>query len=404
MNILEAQKQLLISIKAGNAVLLSGHSGLGKSSIALGTFEKLKADGAQRGERWGLGTIFAATQTPPDLIGYQFKGERKFEIEKVVGVGEGGIPVKAMQEMNVTITDPSVPLWMLSVPHGRPGDVGYDPGGLPASLYDKFFLIIDEYGQGEADVKRAIAEIFLNGGTAPWYLPPGSVRVGCTNKGIRYGVTKDFDFCISRRTLIEVQGNIDVTLQYMDKPYIRQGRVWQTMPVTKAWAATHPETVFMDPPPEQGPWCMPRTLCDADRYMQAAAEVNGGNIPVDDASFQETMGGIIGVPAAQSLIGHLQFRTQLPAYADVVADPSNAGLPTKADLMMLMAYEMAHMAKPEHLNEVLTYVQRMPKDMQVTFITALLRRDYKGLINQPAMQGWINKNAALVSIIASLSQ
>jgi hypothetical protein len=38
--------------------------------------------------------------------------------------------------------------------------------------------------------------------------------------------------------------------------------------------------------------------------------------------------------------------------------------------------------------------------MGVTYISSLLRRDYKGIINQPAMQAWINKNAALVSIIA----
>jgi hypothetical protein len=42
--------------------------------------------------------------------------------------------------------------------------------------------------------------------------------------------------------------------------------------------------------------------------------------------------------------------------------------------------------------------------MAVTYVSSLLRRDYAGFINQPAMQGWIAKNAALVSIIASLSQ
>ena len=47
---------------------------------------------------------------------------------------------------------------------------------------------------------------------------------------------------------------------------------------------------------------------------------------------------------------------------------------------------------------------KMAKDMAVTFISALLRRDYKGVINAPAMQAWINKNATLISVISSLSQ
>ena len=378
MNLHDAQKQIRILTQAGNAVLLEGGSGLGKSAIAIAEFERIKAQ--EPTVSWGLGTVFAATQTPPDLIGFQFKGEKDF--------GDG---------KRITVTEPSCPLWMLSIPHGD------DPGGKPAWMYDKFWLIIEEYGQGEADVKRAMAEIFLNGGTAPWYLPSGSVRIGCTNMGSRYGVTKDFDFCIARRSRLNIIGDINVLLPYLDKPYERHGRIWQTMPVIKSWAATHPEIVFEPEPKEQGPWCMPRTLCDADRYLQCVMAENGGQIPTDGGTL-ETLAGIIGMPATQSLVGHLQFRLELPSYDEIVADPSNTPVPTKADLLLLMAYELAGYTKVEHLTECITYMQRMPKDMAVTYVSALLRRDYKGLINQPAMQGWINKNASLVSIIASLSQ
>ena len=59
----------------------------------------------------------------------------------------------------------------------------------------------------------------------------------------------------------------------------------------------------------------------------------------------------------------------------------------------------------EHLKECITYIERLKaKDMSVTFISSLLRRDYKGIINAPAMQSWINKNATLISVISSLSQ
>jgi hypothetical protein len=286
---------------------------------------------------------------------------------------------------------------MLSVPHGD------DPGGKPAYMYDKFWLVIEEYGQGEADVKRAMAEIFLNGGTAPWYLPPGSVRIGCTNVGSRYGVTKDFDFCIARRSRINITGDINILLPFLDKPYEKHGRVWQTMPVMKSWAATHPEIVFEAEPKEQGPWCMPRTLCDADRYLQCVMDENGGAIPTDGGTI-ETLSGIIGMAATQSLIGHLQFRLELPSYAEIVADPDNTPVPKKADLLLLMAYELAGYTQIPDLAACIKYIQRLPKDMAVTYVSSLLRRDYKNIINTPAMQGWINKNAALVSIIASLSQ
>lgn len=393
MNILGAQRQMRRLIRSGEAVLLISGSGMGKSSICLQEFEYQKAQGAKKGERWGLGIIFAATQTPPDLIGYQFKGERTFDVN-----GE---------KRTIVVTEPSCPLWMISVPHGD------DPGGKPAFLYDKFFLIIDEYGQGEADTKRALAEIFLKGGTAPWYLPPGSVRVACTNEGSRYGVTKDFDFCIARRCQIKISADIEPVLVYMDKPYYHNGRIWQTTPVTKFFAKRNPQIVFEGEPKEQGPFCNPRTLCDADRYLQeVAADI--GYVPSDDPEVIEATAGIIGMSGTVAYMGDLAFRTELPQYEAVVSDPDGTPIPAKPDLKMLMVYEMAHQVQEPDLAPVIKYITRkdavtpgddkgFPGDMAMTFVTQLMRRDYKTFLNAPAMQGWISKNATLVSLVSSLA-
>jgi hypothetical protein len=381
MNILQAERETMNLIEAGNAVIWSSGSGLGKSQVAYSIFEKLRDRDAPKGIRWGFCTFFAATQTPADMIGYQFKGERTYKFINPVSGQE--------EEKTITVTDPSVPLWMMS------------SEGMPAFMYDKVFLLIDEYGQGDGETKRAIAEVFLNGGTPPWYLPSGSVRLACTNVGARYGVSKDFDFAIARRTTLNIEGDIDVTLRHLDKPYRHQGKVWQTLPVVKAWAAQNPQIVFESEPKEQGPWCNPRQLCSADRYIQACW-ANAGNQEVTP-EMVNTIAGTIGMSATQSLVTHFQFLIDLPPYADVVADPANTPVPTKADLQMLMAYQLAAYTQVADLAPVIQYITRLPKDMGVTFITALLRRDYKGIINQPAMQAWINKNATLVSIISSLS-
>lgn len=384
MNLRQAKQELLASAMAGNAVLLVSPSGLGKSQLGYQTLSTLKAK--DRSVRWGYGVIFAATQTPPDLIGYQFKGDKVY-------------PMPDGTTRTVTVTDPSVPLWMMSVPHEE------DPGGKPAWMYDKFYLIIEEYGQGEADVKRAVAEIFLNGGTAPWYLPEGSVRLAFTNEGSRYGVTKDFDFCIARRTMIKIHGDVEVWLNdFADKPYRFQGRTWMVPSEFKAWAASNPTILFEPEPKEQGPWCNPRTLTAAGRYYTVKQELNGGKVDAEDPLMAENFAGTIGMPATQSLIGTLRAKLNLPSYEEVVSDPMNTKVPTKADDMMLMSYQLAGWTRTEHLAQCIQYMQRIPaQDMQITYVSALLRRDYKHMVNQPAMQGWIAKNAALVSIIASLS-
>lgn len=377
MNLKQARKEIRCEIAAGNAVLLKGPSGLGKSDLAYDTFDDLKAEGAKTGETWGMQTIFAATQTPPDLIGFQFKGERDFTHN-----GE---------TRRVTITDPSVPLWMLSTE------------GKPAWMYDKFFLFIDEYGQGEADVKRAMAEIFLKGGTAPWYLPPGSVRLAATNVGTRYGVTKDFDFCISRRTEIEITPDVNGWLEWADTPYTYQGRDWSVMPVTKAWAKANANVLYEPEPKEQGPWCSPRTICAADRSLQIKAADNNGVIPIDDSTTVENLAGKIGMPATQSYMNHLRFLLELPQYDDVVADPDNAPVPQRPDLLLLMAYQLAAFTKVPDLGACIKYIKRMPsKDIAITYVTSLVRRDYAAFVNEPAMQGWIAQNAALMSIVQAL--
>lgn len=383
MYITEAIRRTEMLIESGNAVMWQSDPGMGKSHCALTLFRKLREAGAAlpKPETWGLGVIFAATQTPPDLIGYQFKGERTFQ---TIDVDSGETTSKT-----VSITDPSMPLWYVSTE------------GKPAFMYDKFFLIIEEYGQGEGDVKRAVAEIFLNGGTAPWYLPPGSVRLGLTNTSTKDGVTKDFDFCIARRAVINITQDVDGWLAYADKEYVHQGKKWLTMPVMRAWAKANPQVLYEDKPEKQGPWANPRSVCAADRYLQVSF-ARKGKTECDEYD-TDILAGIVGMPATTSIVSHMQFLTQLPQYDEVVADPDNCPVPGKADLQMLMAYQLASVTKQTDLAAVIKYMNRLPKDLGVTFVTSLLRRDYKSMINEPAMSGWISKNASMMAVISSLA-
>jgi len=382
----QAEKAMLVNTRAGNATLVRSPSGYGKSTMLMAAYNKLKAHNEILGRTTGLGIIFAATQTPPDLIGLPWKGEKRFTLPAPLPDGR--------TEITFTVTDPSYPLWMLDVFTGK-----------PAVMFDQFVLIIEEYGQGEPETKRAMAEIFLNGGTAPFYLPQGSARWACTNSGSRYGVTKDFLFAIARRTVIDIAQDNDELIEHWDKPYRFQGRQWLMSAIWKAWAKTAGASViFEQEPKEDGPWCNPRTMSAADRAYQCLIEDNGGkDLDPNDRLLLELFTGTIGGPATQSCIQHLQFRTQLPQYEDIIADPMGTPVPQKGDLQMLLAYEMANQTKVATLAAALTYISRLNKDMGITYISALLRRDYKGIINQPAMQAWVQKNSSVVAIVASLA-
>lgn len=387
MNINQALAETKILHDCGQAALWVSGSGMGKSQQAVAYAKSWVDEGAQHNLKRGFSITFLATHTPPDVVGYKFKGER----DVIVDVDAEGQPVIR----KVTVDDASCPLWYVSTGYGDPK---MQPK--PAFCYDEFLIIFDEFGQAELDVKRSAAEIALSGGTPPWYAPNHRCLM-LTNEGARYGVSKTFDFIIARQSRIEIKPDIEALLLHMDKPYTHRGKQWGIMGVTKAWAAANPMAVFESEPEQQGPWCSPRQLYAVDRYLQMKFAATGQQ-DVDSQAL-EVLAGTIGMPATTSLVSHLQFRLQLPSYDAVVADPQNTEVPSKADLQMLMAYELSSYAKVADLGAVITYIQRLPKDMAVTFVSSLLRRDYKQMVNAPAMQAWINKNAALVSVISSLA-
>jgi hypothetical protein len=380
MNLVDAKEEILCNIEAGNATELVGSSGMGKSSLAYQTYLDWAAAEPQR--KRGFGITFAATMSPIDDMGIPFKGEKVFTLPDGT-------------ERKITVTDPTVPLWMLSIE------------GKPAFCYDEFFLFIDEKDKAPPSTAPGLSEIMLSGGNGYWRLPTGSPRVAASNRGARYGSQKRFDYEIARRSELMVQGNVDITVNYLDKPYLWGGKQWQTMGVTKAWMKQHSEIVFESEPKEQGPWCSPRTACSFDRYLQVKAARNNGVIPIhnkDEMGRMTEMGaGTIGMGATTSILSTLQFLIELPQYEAVVKDPAGTPVPKKADLLMLMAYELAGRTQVPDLSAVLQYVARLPQDMCITFVQALLRRDYKNLINNPVMQAWIQKNGNLINIINALA-
>lgn len=382
MDLRGVMRQLQANILAGNATVLKGPPGFGKTDLMGKVAAWYKS--TLPGKSVGFSCFFMATQSPIGFTGLPWKGERVWTDPN------GG-------EHKYTVTDPAIPQWYMAA--------DMDTGQVrPGNMFDSVFLVIEEWGQGSPETKRAGAEVLRAGGTPPFYLPPGSPRVALTNVDARDGVTKEFDFIIGRRGELDVTGDVNVWIEdFADKPYAWQGKVWNVQPVTKAWASANPEILFEPKPEKQGPWCNPRSMTNADRYVQMAAYLAGGEIPAKDSAFVEALAGHIGMGAAVSYTSYLQFMLDLPKYEDVVADPKGTLVPNKADLQMLMSYQLAGHCKVADLAAIITYMGRLPKDMAITFVSSLLRRDYKNIINEPSMQAWIAKNAYLMSVIAAMS-
>lgn len=363
MNFTQLREAMPALLESGISIELMSEPGLGKSEFVRDTVDTMAG---MTGKPWGFATLFLATQTPPDLIGYQFKGEREWAGQKVA------------------VTEPTLPAWMVTVE------------GKPVWEYERGILFLDEYGQGEADVKRASAELLLNKQLGPWKLPRGWSVVAASNRTQdRSGVTKSFDFVINRRMEIHITPDIKAWTDWASQRDV--------MPLTIAFANQNPQVVFPGGVPDkQGPWCTPRSLVMADKQLQMLGKYNGGEVP-DKGPAVEIVGGLIGAGAAAQYFGFVRLEREMPKYEQILKNPTTVKVPEKPDALMLIAYNLAHRVQADEVKAVLTYVDRMPKEFSVTFATSACKRNVK-LVSHKEFYQWAMKNAALVSTITSTSK
>jgi len=358
MKLSDFSRRFPVYADAGNSIELISAPGRGKSQTVRALVDMM----SQRdGEEWGYADLFLATQTPPDLIGFQFKGEVTYDGKQF------------------PITDPTAPTWFIT------------ESGLPVFAYKRGVLFLDEFGQGQTDVKAAAAELLLNKRIGKWRLPDGWIVIAASNRtSDRSGVTKSLDFVINRRKEIHISDDVEGWLDWADTSGV--------MPLTKAFAAQNPQVVFTDGVPEkQGPWCTPRSLVMADKELRAHAHANGGAIPTDPLTIED-VSGIIGQAAAAQYFAFVRLESELPKYEKIVADPDGTKIPEKPDAQMLICYNLAHRVTSKDADAIIKYVQRLPKDFSVTFVKTACTRE-PTLITKPSFMKWVGENASLLAVI-----
>lgn len=344
-------------LDSGKSIELKSAPGRGKSTFIEETIER---ESQRDGFEWGLATCFLATMTPPDLIGYIFKGEREYDGQMI------------------PVSEPTAPLWM------------FTREGKPLHHYKRGILFLDEYGQGEADVKRASAELLLNQRLGPWSLPEGWSVVAASNREKdRSGVTKSFDFVINRRLEI----NITDDLKSWEDWAFRAG----VDPTFIAFANSNPQIVFADGVPEkQGPWCTPRSLVMAAQTLDQLRE-DDGKLPVDPIAVELTSGWI-GEAAAAQLFATIRLGHEMPALDEIVKNPGKVKVPTKPDAQMLVTYNLAARVEAANASPIIEYMMRLPKEFGVTFAKVACQR-MPALVYEPAFEKWAEENATLMTAV-----
>lgn len=258
--------------------------------------------------------------------------------------------------------------------------------------YDGGIIVVDEADKMDGDVKKVIGEAALTGRLGPHKLPDGWIIWMAGNRqSDRSGSTKELDHLINRRMEIDVTDDLDSWNTFA----VTHG----VMPLTIAFANQNPQIVFSDGVPEkQGPWATPRSIVEADSYLQVLAAAHNG-VMQDDPTTVEEVAGMIGDGAAAQLFAFVRLEREMPKYEEIVANPDKAKLPSKPDAQMLVCYNLAHRITQGDATPVVDYIERMPKEFSVIFAKAAIRRDPK-LIGTQAFTGWVKRNSSLMAAIS----
>jgi len=352
-------------VDSGNAVEISSSPGVGKSESGK---QWAKKQSEIDGFEWGVCTLFLATQTPVDLLGYLIPGTKEWK--------------NALTGATTTtrVSEFTRPIWTLS------------DDGIPLENFQRSVLFLEEADKCETDVTKTSAEIRLNASLGPWRFDRKKLaRVAFTNRAIdRSGSGKKFDYIINRQFEFQVLADLE---GWRDNYALPHG----VDPLFVAFACKYPEVVFANKVPEvQGPYCTPRSFCNLADVLPRRVTADG-QMKVDSVT-SEIITGAIGQAAGMQLMAWIKLRHETPDWEDIIKDPKGIAIPVKPDAQLMTCYECAHRVDVKTAGKAVDYIKRLPAQFSVTFAKAAVKRNYD-LINTPSFLDWVSKNASLLNAI-----
>jgi MoxR-like ATPase len=360
--------RLPIYFLSGDCYYFTSPPGLGKTTTVEQAPEVIKK---KLGKHIGLVVINGGNLTPGDTVG--------FGIPKHT---HSSAPDGTTAERSIMVfTNPF--FWKTDA-------TSIDEGGKFLDEYpDGGIIFIDEADKADVDIKKVLGEGAHSGRFGPHRLPPNWVvwMAGNTAEH-RSGSTKELDHLINRRCQIEITGDLRSWVDWAEDNHVRG--------TTIIFASKNPQIVWPDElPKKQGPYCTPRSLVKADKYIQLLIQMG---MPVDDNAALTEISGRIGPEACGQMMNFIRLENEIPDYADIIKDPMGVKVSDKPDAVMLVCYNLAHEVNAKDAEAVIKYINRLPKEFAATFARAAVKRDYK-LAMAPAFHKWAMTNAHLMNEI-----
>jgi hypothetical protein len=357
MRILDLIQQAPALYESGTSLHLVGPPGCGKSDVLRN--EVRDALSARYGEEFGYWDVLLPTIDAPDVRGFL-------------------VPTKGADgHANSMFTRSAI---------------------LPPKEYlaehPRGIMMLDERNAADLLTQKAVAPCVLWKRFGDEELPPGWWVCSASNRvSDRAGVIKPPTHLVNRERTI----NVD--------PDALSWAIWAERkglhPMGIAFAKKFPGVVFTPTvPKDDGAFCTPRSFTAALNLLTNLAGRNSKgefNLQLpNDPITQECVSGDVGEGASAQMFSFFKLHDQLPELEDILDDPSKAKCPNSLDAAYAAAQLCIHYAKPDTVDKLWAYCERLPKELQVSTAKSMIQASGGKLLNSKGLSKWISLNKALV--------
>ena len=263
--------------------------------------------------------------------------------------------------------------------------------GKPAYKFKHGLIVLEEWGQGDGEVKRGCAPLIYDRRLGEWKFPEFDMVVLSNRPQDRSGVTKEYDFIINRWTEAELQPTLE--------GFLEVSHILGLLPLTQAFASRNEKELFHEAevPKVQGSWMTQRSLHKLDDIVQAAL---AKGMAFTDPLLIAALSGTVGPDNARRYVAFADARTKIPAVSAIIADPMGTPIPTELDVLSFLVFDLAAKTKHENVEKIFQYVRRMKSDMAVTYFHAACTRD-DTLVGTKQFSAFAMDNLGVLTAVAA---
>lgn len=252
-------------------------------------------------------------------------------------------------------------------------------------------VMLDELTKASQPVQNMLLPLILENRLSDTYLPEGSIRFATGNL-LGDGVGDHIKAHAVNR-MARVRFSKPTSTEWV-KWAMRNNVTEQVL----AFVDQYPETMasYLDssqsknkyiynPKEVQNAFCSPRSLEKASHIIKMRKEIG-------DEPMLAALIGTLGESGARDLHAFVNLDDKLPTLEAILADPHSASVPSDPVAICILSYKAVMHITRDSIERWVTYMNRLPKEIQGTFARCLLESDNAKAAGHKSFIEWATQN------------